>query len=176
MKTNKEYNKQCWDKIYSELGHLLGLKDHKAYLYLLGQLMYESGNFKYMEEIASGKAYEGRKDLGNTSPGDGIKYKGRGPIQVTGKANYKRIYEKFFVPNGLEEYNIVDNPELGSDPNIGSLMSMGWLVVTENGKKAISAMNNYNVKMATKYINGAYNGLESRIKKTNELLKANGYA
>ena len=176
VKTNPIYNKTCWDNVYLKHGHLLSLKDEKAYLYLLGQLMHESCNFKYMEELASGKAYEGRKDLGNTSPGDGVRYKGRGPIQVTGKANYKRIYEKFFVPNGLEEYNIVDNPELGSDPNIGSLMSIGWLVVTENGKKAISAMNDYDVKMATKYINGAYNGLEDRIKKTNELLKANGCA
>lgn len=175
MKTNKEYNKQCWDNIYSKHGHLLDLKDHKAYLYLLGQLMHESCDFKYMEEIASGKAYEGRKDLGNTSPGDGVKYKGRGPIQVTGKANYKRIYDKFFVPNGLEEYNIVEKPELGSDPNIGSLMSIGWFVITENGKKAIAAINAYDIKKATKYINGAYNGLSDRIKRTNELLKKNGY-
>lgn len=103
----------------------MGLKDEVAYLHLLGQLQHESGDFKYMEEIASGKAYEGRKNLGNIKPGDGVRYKGRGPIQVTGRANYTKIYQEFFVPNGLGEYNIVDNPELGSDPRIGSLMSMG---------------------------------------------------
>ena len=85
-----------------------------------------------MEEIASGSAYEGRVDLGNVHKGDGVKFKGRGPIQVTGRANYEKIYKNFFVPNGLGEYDIVSNPELASDPKIGSLLSIGWLATTSN--------------------------------------------
>lgn len=54
----------------------------------LAQTGMESGDFAAMEEYASGAAYEGRKDLGNTQAGDGVRFKGRGPIQLTGRANY----------------------------------------------------------------------------------------
>ncbi len=54
----------------------------------LAQLAHESGQLRYFEEIASGAAYEGRRDLGNTQPGDGRRFKGRGPIQLTGRSNY----------------------------------------------------------------------------------------
>ena len=84
--------------------------------------------------------------------------------------NYEKIYKDFFVPNGLGEYNIVNNPELAKDPYIGSLLSIGWLATTSNGKRAIDAANRYDVKGATYAINGGYNGLNDRIKRTNELL------
>ena len=174
-KTTKDENRKAWDFVYSKFGHLLGIKDQKAYCYLLGQLLFESGHFKYMEEIASGSAYEGRKDLGNIHPGDGKRFKGRGPVQVTGRSNYKKVYEEFFVPNGFGKYNIVEHPELGSNPYIGSLMTMGFFLTTKNGREAINAMNNYDVKLTTKKINGAYNGLTDRIKITQKVLKENGF-
>lgn len=55
----------------------------------LPQLSHESAQLRYFEEIASGAAYEGRRDLGNTERGDGKKYKGRGPIQLTGHTSLK---------------------------------------------------------------------------------------
>lgn len=78
-----------------------------------------------MEGLNTGEEYEGRKDLGNNQTGDGRRFKERGPIQVTGRANYEKIYKDFFVPNGLGEYDIVNNPELAKDPYVGSLLSIG---------------------------------------------------
>jgi predicted chitinase len=50
--------------------------------FFLAQVLHESANFIYFEELASGAAYEGRRDLGNTQPGDGKRFKGRGPVQL----------------------------------------------------------------------------------------------
>ena len=60
----------------------------------LAQLFHESIMLSTFEEIASGAAYEGRKDLGNVQRGDGVRFKGRGPIQVTGRANYKWMSDR----------------------------------------------------------------------------------
>ena len=93
----------------------------------LAQVGHESGQLRYSEEIASGKAYEGRKDLGNTNPGDGVKYKGRGLIQVTGRAIYK-IFNEWLHKNNYLTINqsIIDNPELvSSNPEI-AVLSAFW--------------------------------------------------
>ncbi len=88
----------------------------------IAQVGHESMNLVYMQEIASGAAYEGRMDLGNTRPGDGKKFKGRGPIQLTGRNNYTA----FAAWSGLD---CVNHPELLEIPENGWLASAWfWMV------------------------------------------------
>lgn len=82
------------------------------------QICHESGSLRYNHEIASGEAYEGRKDLGNEFPGDGVKYKGTGLIQLTGRENFKLLGLAF-------GQDFINQPELLLEPK-WSFMSAGW--------------------------------------------------
>ena len=84
----------------------------------IAQIGHESGQLRYVEEIASGAAYEGRKDLGNTQKGDGKRFKGRGLIQITGRYNYTQLSKD------LGE-DFVKNPELLSTPKY-AVQSACW--------------------------------------------------
>lgn len=77
----------------------------------LAQACLETDYFRVLEEYASGKAYEGRKDLGNTVAGDGVKFKGRGIFQCTGRANYAAYGKRL----GLD---LLKEPALARRPDI----------------------------------------------------------
>lgn len=117
----------------------------------LAQVGHESMSLRYMEEIASGAAYEGRKDLGNTQPGDGKRFKGRGPIQLTGRANYTAAGRAL----GLD---LVGNPALAAQPQHAFRVSAWWW--RTNGLNEISDRGD--VVAATRRINGGTNGLADR--------------
>jgi predicted chitinase len=117
----------------------------------LSQVGHESGSLKYMEEIASGAAYQGRADLGNTQPGDGRRYKGRGPIQLTGRTNYAAAGKAL----GLD---LINHPELAAQPRNAFRISAWWW--WQHGLNPIADQRDVNA--ATRRINGGTNGLTDR--------------
>lgn len=117
----------------------------------LAQVGHESAELRYTEELASGISYENRKDLGNTQPGDGVRYKGRGLIQLTGRSNYSLCGLALDLP-------LLDQPQLLAQYEAAT-MSAGWF--WDNNK-----LNSYCDKDdflgLTKRINGGINGLANR--------------
>jgi putative chitinase len=119
--------------------------------HFLAQLCEESDGFCTTEEYATGAAYEGRKDLGNTQPGDGVRYKGRGLIEITGRYNYT-LYGKLL---GLD---LVDHPELAEVPaNSASIATAFW---TYHALNALADKDD--IRDITLKINGGLNGLLNR--------------
>ncbi len=117
----------------------------------LAQLAHESGSLKYVREIASGEAYEGRKDLGNTQAGDGVRFKGRGLIQITGRTNYDHLSKAL-------NFDFIKEPEKLELPGAAAL-SAGWFWY-KTGLNAVADSGDF--KKITKKINGGYNGLKDR--------------
>ncbi|HVG31265.1 MAG TPA: glycoside hydrolase family 19 protein [Pyrinomonadaceae bacterium] len=127
----------------------------------LAQLAHESAELRYFQELASGAAYEGRVDLGNTQPGDGRKYKGHGPIQITGRANHKACGEAL----GLD---LINNPTLITLPE-NAFRSAGWFWDTRHLNPLADQRK---FKEITLRINGGYNGLADRQKYYDRALRS----
>lgn len=129
----------------------------------MAQLAHESGSLRYVRELASGQAYEGRKDLGNTQPGDGVKFKGRGLIQVTGRANYAAV-SRYFCQD------FVGNPTLLEHP-MWAAMTAGWYWESRKLNELADAGD---FRRITIKINGGLNGYEDRLKHYSRCKKALG--
>ena len=128
----------------------------------LAQVGHESGRLRYVRELASGEAYEGRADLGNTEPGDGVRFKGRGLIQITGRANYRACGDAL----GL---NLLDTPALLEAPKYAAL-SAGWFWDVKR-LNALADIGDFD--RITRRINGGTNGMADRLAlygKANEVL------
>lgn len=135
-----------------------GITDPEEIAMLLAQSHQESGGFKYSREFGEAgyfKKYDNRKDLGN-GPGDGAKYKGRGWIQITGKANYAAFSKWAGV-------DAVSNPELLEKEPYATMATIWYWThhpnMTRFGRKAAQEGD---VTRATKAVNGGTNHLENR--------------
>jgi putative chitinase len=119
--------------------------------HFLAQVGHESDGFNTNEEYASGAAYEWRRDLGNTQAGDGVRFKGRGLIQVTGRANYEECGRALGV-------DLIRNPQRLGDDDLACL-SAGWFWSTRNLNPHADRDD---VVRITRIINGGENGLADR--------------
>jgi len=131
---------------------IVGLKRVAAFI---AQIGHESGQLKYVKEIwgptVAQARYEGRSDLGNTVAGDGSKYRGRGLIQITGRANYMACGEGL----GLD---LIKQPELLEKPQ-HACMSAAWFWATK-GLSTLADAGQFD--KITQRINGGQNGAADR--------------
>lgn len=130
-----------------------------------GQVCHESDQFCTAEEYASGASYENRRDLGNIHTGDGIKYKGRGLIQITGRDNYDKYGKMIGV-------DLINNPMLAAVP----LNSLHIACYFWNDHKLSELADKEDIEGVTRKINGGLNGLDERQEATDRAFEALGYS
>jgi putative chitinase len=122
----------------------------------LAQIGHESGGLMYTRELwgptPAQVRYEGRADLGNTQPGDGSKYRGRGFIQITGRANYAAAGKALHL-------DLIDHPEILEDPEMVAVSAAWWW--KSHGLNELADTGDFH--RITRVINGGTNGLADRL-------------
>lgn len=123
----------------------------------LSNVAHESGELRWVKEIwgptPAQKTYDGRKDLGNTEPGDGALFRGRGLFQVTGRANYAACSEALFGdPRLLAAPEMLEQPEWATNSACWFWQSRNLNVLADAG----------DFRAVVRKINGGYNGLTER--------------
>jgi putative chitinase len=122
----------------------------------LAQVAHESDHFQYVVEIwgptEAQKRYEGRVDLGNVYQGDGARFRGRGLIQITGRANYAAVGQFF-------GWSLQSTPAFLESP-VGACLSAGWFWMSR-GCNELADVNDF--RGITRKINGGLNGYSSRL-------------
>jgi putative chitinase len=132
-----------------------GISTGQRAAHFLAQVGHETMSLQWETEIASGAAYEGRTDLGNTQPGDGKKFKGRGLIQLTGRANYAAYGKDKNLDLVKEPEKVATDPELNADV-------AGWYW---KNRDLNSWADKNDIQTITKKVNGGLNGYADRIRR-----------
>lgn len=135
----------------------------------LAQIGHESGGLRWVREIANGQAYEGRASLGNTQPGDGPRYRGRGLIQITGRFNYRataRSLQPLGAPDFEAEPEALELPQWAAWSAADYWASRGLNELADAG----------DFEAITRRINGGLNGHADRITRWKRAQAAIGQA
>ena len=148
---------------------LAGCTTVKRAAMFCAQVGEESISLTAPTELASGAEYEGRADLGNTHPGDGVRFKGRGFIQITGRFNYRELsrwaHSKGLVPSATY---FIDHPrQLATDKYVWLGPIWYWTVARPMNHLADAG----NIEDATRAINGGLNGIADRTNRWHLCLK-----
>ena len=128
-----------------------GITTPKRAAAAVAQMAHESANFRTSTEYASGVAYEGRRDLGNVKRGDGPRFRGRGRIMITGRANYGTVGEAFDV-------DLLRHPERLAQSPLSELGSCWWWFT--HGCNPLADSGDF--EALTRRINGGLNGFADR--------------
>ncbi len=128
----------------------------------LAQIGHESGGLRYVTELASGEAYEGRKDLGNIHQGDGPRYKGHGLIQITGRANHAEMRPLLILAGYDDVPDFEAHPERLTDPRWAAASAAAYWH-KRNLNALADAGRPEDFTRITKRINGGLNGQADRL-------------
>ena len=152
--------KLYWPKIMEQLGHA-GITDRLTQIAVLATIGVEVGSrFEPIPEYASGEAYEGRLDLGNTQPGDGRRFKGRGFVQITGRSNYRtygRKVDELWKAGGADELNLEKYPDTALDPDVAAAV----LAVYFRDRGIPEMVSRQDWASVRRAVNGGLNGWET---------------
>ena len=141
----------------SRIATQFGITNNLRLAHFLSQCAHESGAWKYKLEIASGQAYEGRKDLGNTQAGDGVRFKGRGYIQLTGRANYG-VFSQFIGEDCVAQPDLVATKYPLASAAFFFNRNKLWTICDQGATDEV-------VTKVSKRVNGGTNGLADRLAK-----------
>lgn len=194
-RSNKEANIKGFVYTFNKYADYFAIDTKLEVCHFIAQIAHESDQFNAFEEYASGADYEMRKDLGNTQKGDGIKFKGRGAIQTTGRANYvktgremvKLPFLKLNEKRLFDFDRILGQPQILQDPVWATLSAfiywnekdLNLLCQPDNAKVTIKRLNSkgwYNyvcspIEAITRKVNGGMNGFSDRVLKYEKLKK-----